>query len=96
MLLSTVVHDSASGALAVFALNRSHEPMSFSADLRGFSGLTITESFELSHDDLKAANTRDAPEEVSPVKHPDCRIADSGLVAELKPLSWNVFALGSV
>ena len=55
--------------------------------------LAIAESFELSHDDLKAANTRQAPDEVSPVEHPACDISAAGLTATLKPLSWNVFAL---
>ena len=55
--------------------------------------LRIAESFELKHDDLKATNTREAPENVSPVKHPACEIAGGTLTAVLKPLSWNVFAL---
>jgi alpha-N-arabinofuranosidase len=93
LLLASAVHDPASGAVSVFALNRSREPMALSADLRGFGSLAIAESFQLSHDDLKATNTRQAPDEVSPVKHPACQISDSGLTASLKPLSWNVFAL---
>jgi alpha-N-arabinofuranosidase len=95
LLLATAVHDPASGGVSVFALNRSREPMTFEADLRGFGNLTISESFQLSHDDLKATNTRDAPEEVCPVKHPACGIGSKGLTASLKPLSWNVFALTS-
>jgi alpha-N-arabinofuranosidase len=93
LLMATVTHDPATGSVAVFALNRAQEPMEFSADLRGLGALTIAESFELKHDDLKATNTREAPDEVSPVKHPACRLAGSGLQATLKPLSWNVFAL---
>lgn len=67
--------------------------MALSVDLRGFGSLVISESFELSHDDLKATNTRQAPDEVSPVRHPACGVSDTGLTASLKPLSWNVFAL---
>jgi alpha-N-arabinofuranosidase len=93
LLLATAVHDSETGAIAVFALNRSQEPMALSAELRGFDDLVITESFELKHDDLKATNTRNAPDAVSPVKHPACKASGGGLEATLKPLSWNVFAL---
>jgi alpha-N-arabinofuranosidase len=93
LLLATAVHDPASGAVSVFALNRSREPMSLSAALRGLGTLNIAESFELKHDDLKATNTREAPGKVSPVKHPACEIAGGDLKALLKPLSWNVFAL---
>jgi alpha-N-arabinofuranosidase len=94
LLLSAAVHDPATGKVAVFALNRSQRPMRFTADLRGLGVLAIGESFELQHDDLKATNTKDAPDRVSPVKHPDCAMARGELGATLKPLSWNVFALG--
>jgi alpha-N-arabinofuranosidase len=93
LLLAAAVHDPASGTVAVFALNRSREAMTLSADLRGFGSLAIAESFELKHNDLKATNTRQAPNEVSPVRHPACEVSDTGLKAALEPLSWNVFAL---
>jgi alpha-N-arabinofuranosidase len=51
LLLATAVHDPASGAVSLFALNRSRESMSLSADLRGLGTLSIAESFELKHDD---------------------------------------------
>ena len=60
-----------------------------SFDLQG----ELAESFELKHEDLKATNTRDRPDAVSPVRHPACELAGAGLKATLKPLSWNVFAL---
>jgi len=94
LLLSAAVHDPHTGKVAVFALNRSPEAMRFAADLRGLGTLVINESFELQHDDLKATNTKDAPDRVSPVKHPACAMAKGELDATLKPLSWNVFALG--
>ncbi|MEP7314623.1 MAG: alpha-N-arabinofuranosidase, partial [Pseudomonadota bacterium] len=81
LLLATAVHDPAGGTVAVFALNRSREPMSLVADLRGFANLALTEGFELSHADLKATNTRSAPDEVSPQKHPACEIRRGGLQA---------------
>jgi alpha-N-arabinofuranosidase len=93
LLLTCITHDPASGAVSIMALNRAQEPMEFSAELRGLGNLTITESFELKHDDLKATNTKQAPDAVSPVTHAACALAANGLRATLKPLSWNVFAL---
>lgn len=94
-LLAAAVHDPSSRRVSVFALNRSTEPMALSVDLRGFAPLDIVESFELHHEDLKAANTRDAPHTVCPRSHEDCTASARGLEATLKPLSWNVFALES-
>ena len=93
LLLACAVHDPASGTISVFALNRSTEPMALRVDLRGFGNLSIAEGFELWHDNLKATNTREAPDEVSPTRHPACESGDGGLKATLKPLSWNVFDL---
>jgi alpha-N-arabinofuranosidase len=93
LLLASAVHDPESGAVSIFALNRSQEPMALSADLRGLGPFAVAECFELKHADLKAVNTRDRPNEVSPVKHADCGVKGGEFSAMLKPLSWNVFAL---
>jgi alpha-N-arabinofuranosidase len=93
LLLATAVHDPDSGAVALFALNRSREPMALEADLRGVGALAITEAMELKHHDLLATNTSQSPNEVAPVPHPDCRFAGGQFKARLQPLSWNVFAL---
>lgn len=93
LLLCTATHDPGTGAVAVFALNRAQEDMEFTADLRGLGRLAVAEAFELKHHDLKAINSRESPDEVSPKPHPAVEVADGGLRAMLKPLSWNVFAL---
>jgi alpha-N-arabinofuranosidase len=93
LLLAAAVHDPGTGAVAVFALNRSQEPMALSADLRGLGELAIAEGMQLQHQDLLATNTSQSPDEVSPVPHPDCGFSGGCLQATLKPLSWNVFAL---
>lgn len=93
LLLATAVHDPASGAVSVFALNRSREPMQLSASLRGLGNLAIAEALELHHPDLKATNTRSQPDAVSPVAHAACSCSNGALEATLKPLSWNVFSL---
>jgi alpha-L-arabinofuranosidase len=93
LLLSTAVHDPVSGAVSVFALNRSQEPLQLSVSLRGLGNLVVAEGLELKHPDLKATNTRETPDEVSPAAHPSCTCSGGELTATLKPLSWNVFAL---
>ena len=39
-------------------------------ELRGMGGRRLAETFELHHDDLKAMNSKEAPDEVSPSAHP--------------------------
>ena len=93
LLLCSVVHDPDSGAVTVFALNRhASEEMALEVDLRSFDGLMLKDASVLHHADLKATNTADRPDEVSPVSHPDCQL-DGMLTATLPPLSWNVFTL---
>ena len=51
----------------------------------------LTRAEELHHADLKAINSKGAPDAVAPVPHPAASIAGRTLRATLKPLSWNVF-----
>jgi alpha-N-arabinofuranosidase len=91
-LLSTVVHDEQSGQVTVFALNRStNEELELNVELRGFGGRRkVTFASELRHADLKAVNTREAPNEVAPVTRNDIASKGEALRAVLRPLSWNV------
>jgi alpha-N-arabinofuranosidase len=82
--------------LTVFALNRapSAEPVQLSGILRGFSAARAARHHVLSHPDLKAVNTAEHPENVTP------RAADAEPIldgttfsAELPPYSWNVIHL---
>jgi len=78
----------------VFALNRhTTDETQLEVELRGFPGPTLTDAFELKHADLKATNTKDAPDNVAPLRHGNCNIRQGNLSATLKPLSWNVFVL---
>ena len=96
LLVSSVVHDAATGQTTVFALNRSlDEDMALTVDLRGLGDLAVAEAFELHHDDAKAINTREDEHNVAPVPHPAATMDENGLAATLKPLSWNVFVLAS-
>jgi alpha-N-arabinofuranosidase len=92
LLVQSVLHDPETGIITVFALNRSIEQdMELNVELRGFGARRLGEAFELHHEDLKAINRADAPDEVAPVPHPRADCADGVLRTVLKPLSWNVF-----
>jgi alpha-N-arabinofuranosidase len=92
LLLTSIVHDPETGAATVFALNRSlDEEMELEVEMRGFGGLKLAEAFELHHSDLKAINSKDAPDEVAPATHERAVLNEGTLKATLKPLSWNVF-----
>jgi alpha-L-arabinofuranosidase len=91
-LLATVLYDEKSGRATVFALNCStEEDMSLVVELRGLGDRKIVAASELQHQDLKAANTKSAPDTVKPRQHRDCSVKGSQLQAKLRPLSWNVF-----
>jgi alpha-N-arabinofuranosidase len=92
-LVTATVHDPASGKATVFALNRHPtEPMALEVEFRGMrDGRILADALELHHADLKASNSRHAPDTVSPKPHPAAELQGSTLTATLKPLSWNVF-----
>ena len=88
---SVVAHDD--GGLALFALNRHlDEPLDLTLELRGFQGLRI-EAAETLHDDLGAANTREAPERVKPRRLDGASIDGGHLSLSLPPASWTVVRL---
>jgi alpha-N-arabinofuranosidase len=65
--------------------------MQLAVELRGLAERQLVFASQLHHGDLKARNTRSAPDNVSPKEHPDARVSGSVLNATLQPLSWNVF-----
>lgn len=93
-LLASVVHDEDQGRIAVFALNRSAaEAIGMTVDLRGLGNHKLASSTQLRHPDLKAENTRRAPDTVKPQDNASAAVSGSRLAASLQPLSWNVFIL---
>jgi alpha-N-arabinofuranosidase len=93
-LLATIVHDPATGAATVFALNRSvTDDLALSVDLRGLEGLTLAGASQLHDPDLKRVNSKAAPDAVSPVANPSARLDDGQLTVTLKRQSWNVITL---
>ena len=79
------------GSLNVFVLNRSTDSdIELSCDLRAFGNMFFKEHIVLHHDDVKASNSEDNPNEVIPtICHVD--EAENGKNSILLPaLSWNV------
>jgi alpha-N-arabinofuranosidase len=79
------------GGVTVFAVNRDmEEDYELEIDLRSFGELSVAEHIVLHHDDVKAVNTEDAPENVVPGKGEGGTVSDGRASVKLKPLSWNV------
>jgi alpha-N-arabinofuranosidase len=89
-LPAAVLHDETSGRASVFVLNRGPE-MELTVELRGLGRRKLIFASELHHPDLKAHNSRSAPDTVRPANHADAGISGGVLKATLRPLSWNVF-----
>ena len=94
MLASVATFDEETGAMTLFAVNRSQtEDIELLADLRGFSRLRVREHIVLTGDDPYGVNTADQPERVTPVRVEGARVSESRLSATLPKLSWNVIRL---
>jgi alpha-N-arabinofuranosidase len=84
------------GGVSLFALNRDlGQPIRMKAQIRGFGDLRVIDAQTMHDSDLKAANTRDAPDRIKPAALEGVA-ADAGAVtAELPPASWTVLRLAS-
>ncbi len=79
------------GNVTVFAVNRDmKEDYELDIDLRSFGDLSIKEHIMMHHDDVKAVNTEENPENVVPSKGPGGVINEGSAVVKLPALSWNV------
>ncbi len=79
------------GSLNIFALNRSTgSDIQLACDLRAFGTLRFKEQILLHHEDAKAVNSEDKPNEVHPVLHRDCQAENGKFSIPLPALSWNV------
>ena len=82
------------GNVTIFALNRAlDEGANLTCDLRAFDGLQIAEHIVLHHDDMKAVNTEEVPDNVVPVSVSDGAIDNGRLDITLPAASWNVIRL---
>lgn len=94
LLESVAVCDEATGALTVFAVNRSLEDdLELDVELRGFESFDSCERIVLCHDDPQASNSARTPDAIVPRTEENAEIRGNRLTATLAPLSWNVLRL---
>lgn len=79
------------GSVTVFCVNRdTAEDCELSIDLRAFDKLRFAEHIVLHHDDVKAVNTEEHPDNVAPAAGTPASV-DGGRASVVVPaLSWNV------
>ena len=83
------------GSLSVFCVNRDlSEPCLLDLDLRSFGKMKMSEHLLLHHDDVKAVNTEELPDNVVPVSIPVTPTEGERAQIVLPPLSWNVLRFG--
>lgn len=92
---SVLVMDEENGTLTLFAVNKSlDEEMEISCDLRQFAGYRALEQVILTHDDVKAVNTEENPDNVAP-KNVTPAQPNGGLFRTVLPSkSWTAIRFG--
>ena len=79
------------GEVSVFCVNRDlSEECVLDLDLRSFGPLKMTEHIVMHHDDVRAVNTEEDPENVIPTQVPADNVDGGRAQVKLQPLSWNV------
>ena len=92
--VDAVAVENEDGGVTVFAVNKDlTEDVCLTVDLRAFPGLRVAEHIQLHHDDVKARNTLENPNEVAPTAGEGGKIEDGRLQVRLGNLSWNVIRL---
>ena len=84
------------GSVTIFAVNRDlRDDICLDCDLRAFGGLKPVEHIVLHHDDVKAVNTEENPDEVKPAKGGNAEVDGGKVTVKLPALSWNVIRLAA-
>ena len=82
------------GCVTIFAVNRDTEDaITLECDLRAFGSLKVSEHILLHHEDVKAVNTEENPNEVRPKKGRGGKAEGGKVIVRLPALSWNVIRL---
>ncbi len=82
------------GSLTIFAVNRKlGEDVCLEVDARSFGTFARMEQSVLHHDDLKAVNTEENPDNVAPVSLPAQKVDSEKVEIKLGAASWNVIRL---
>jgi alpha-L-arabinofuranosidase len=86
--------DETNEQLAIFAVNRNQkEPLLLEADVRSIEDYEVIEHLVLENEDIKARNTAENPDAVTPHSQGKAAVQDGKLQAPLPKLSWNVIRL---
>ncbi|NCB93557.1 MAG: alpha-N-arabinofuranosidase [Clostridia bacterium] len=91
---SVLVYNEEEEELTVFAVNKSlDEDMELTCDLRQFADYKVAEHVVLTHDDMKAVNTQEDPDQVAPKAGGKIGMTDGKLSGVLGKHSWNMIRL---
>ena len=91
---AVVVENEENETLTVFAVNKSQDDeIELVCDMRQFSDYVVTYQTVLTHNDMKAVNTEDAPYEVIPYECISSKNDNGNFSATLSAHSWNVIRL---
>lgn len=94
-IASSVIYSEEEERLTVFAVNRDlDEDCLMEADLRQFEDYSLEKHIVLNHDDIKAVNTEENPDNVTEViKNSNSGFEGGRLTSLLEKHSWNVIVL---
>ncbi len=85
------------GTVTVFCVNRDlTEDFALNLDLHGFGALRLSEHIVLHHDDVKAVNTEENPNNVAPMPGPGGTVDGEHAAVKLPALSWNVLRFARI
>jgi alpha-N-arabinofuranosidase len=91
-----VIKDEENQTLTIFAVNKDLEhPYEVTMDVRQFEGYTVKQHILLTHDDVKAVNTEQDPDNVAPVTVNTDTIDAGTLTMHLPARSWQVIRLSN-
>ncbi len=90
-LLDAMATQADDGSITLFCVNRDMtEDFALDVNLRGFENMRIDEHIMLHHDDVKAINTEENPDNVVPIVGPGGVIDGDKARIKIPALSWNV------
>ncbi|OAB43323.1 alpha-N-arabinofuranosidase [Paenibacillus antarcticus] len=94
LLDSSVVYNEENEELVIFAVNKSLEDtLLLECDVRGFEGYRVIQHTVLENVDVKAVNTVERQDTVTPHDQGDAKTDAGRLTVSLSKLSWNVIRL---